>query len=137
MKIFLLIFWKIQFISTEKTLLTFSMNVWLAKRFPKHRKEQILLQYLKKGTIIKKENYRPVSMLSTFSKVFEKLLFEQINDHMQSKFSKHYLLWFLDFAKTTALKMLHWLWLKNWKLFWIKNSKWVLFLRICQKLLIP
>ena len=28
-------------------------------------------------------------MLSAFSKVFEKLLFEQINDHMQSKFSKH------------------------------------------------
>ena len=28
-------------------------------------------------------------MRSTFSKVFEKLLFEQINDHMQSKFSKH------------------------------------------------
>ena len=35
-----------------------------------------------------KKNYRPVSMLST-SKVFEKLLFEKINDHMQSKFSKH------------------------------------------------
>ena len=29
------------------------------------------------------------SMLLTFSKVFEKLLFEQINDLMQSKFSKH------------------------------------------------
>ena len=28
-------------------------------------------------------------MLSTFSKMFEKLLFEQINDHMQCKFSKH------------------------------------------------
>ena len=28
-------------------------------------------------------------MLLTFSKVFEKLLFEQINDLMQSKFSKH------------------------------------------------
>ena len=28
-------------------------------------------------------------MLSTFSKVFEKLPFEQINDHMQGKFSKH------------------------------------------------
>ena len=28
-------------------------------------------------------------MLSNFSKVFEKLLFEQINDNMQSKFSKH------------------------------------------------
>ena len=29
-------------------------------------------------------------MLSTLSKVFEKLLFEQINDHMQNKFSKHF-----------------------------------------------
>ena len=28
-------------------------------------------------------------MLSTFSKVFEKLIFEQRNDYMQSKFSKH------------------------------------------------
>ena len=36
-----------------------------------------------------KENYRPVSMPSTFSNVFDKLLVEQINDHMQSKFSKH------------------------------------------------
>ena len=43
----------------------------------------------KKGNDNEKENYRPVSMLSTFSKVFEKLLFEQINDHMQSKFSTH------------------------------------------------
>ena len=58
----------------------------------------MLLQYLKKGTIIKKENYRPVNMLSTFSKVFEKLLFEQINDHMQSKFSKHHL-WLLIWCK--------------------------------------
>ena len=40
-------------------------------------------------------------------------------------------------AKTTVLKMLYWLWLKNGKLFWIKNSKLVLFLWICQKCLIP
>ena len=40
----------------------------------------------KKGNDNEKENYHPVSVLSTFSKVFEKLLFEQINDHMQSKF---------------------------------------------------
>ena len=43
----------------------------------------------KKGNDNEKENYRPVSMLSTFSKMFEKLLFEQTNDHMQSKFLKH------------------------------------------------
>ena len=36
-----------------------------------------------------KENFFPVSMLSTFSKVFEKLIFEQINDSLQSKFCKH------------------------------------------------
>ena len=40
------------------------------------------------GKNSEKENYRSVSMLSACTKVFEKLLFEQINDHMQSKFSK-------------------------------------------------
>ena len=49
----------------------------------------MLLQFLKKGYDNEKEDYRPVSMVLTFSKVFEKLLFEQINDHMHSKFSKH------------------------------------------------
>ena len=43
----------------------------------------------KKGNHNEKKNYDPESMLSTFSKLFEKLLFEQINDHMQRKFSKH------------------------------------------------
>ena len=47
----------------------------------------MLLRFLKID--IEKENYRLVSMLSTFSKVFEKLLFEQFNDHIQSKFLKH------------------------------------------------
>ena len=47
----------------------------------------MLLRFLKID--IEKENYGLVSMLSTFSKVFEELLFEQINDHIQSKFSKH------------------------------------------------
>ena len=49
----------------------------------------MLLRFLKKGNDNEQEKYRPVSTLSTFSKVFEKLLFQQINDHMQSKFSKH------------------------------------------------
>ena len=78
MKTFLLRYWKIQFISTQKNLLTFSVNVWLTEGFPTHWKEQMLLRFLK-----------TVSMLSSFSKVFKKLLFEQINDHMQSKSSKH------------------------------------------------
>ena len=54
----------------------------------------------KKGNDNEKENCRPLSMLSAFSEVFEKLLFEQINDHMQSKFSKHLTCaLFLDLSK--------------------------------------
>ena len=58
-------------------------------KFPDTLKRADVTPIFKKGNDNEKENYRPVSMLSTFSKVFEKLLFEQINDHMQSKFSKH------------------------------------------------
>ena len=59
------------------------------RKFPDTLKRADVTPIFKKGNDNEKENYRPVSMLSTFSKVFEKLLFEQINDHMQSKFSKH------------------------------------------------
>ena len=58
-------------------------------KFPDTLKRADVTPIFKKGNDNEKKNYRPVSMLSTFSKVFEKLLFEQINDHMQSKFSKH------------------------------------------------
>ena len=57
-------------------------------RFPDTLKRADVTPVFKKGNDNEKENYRPVSMLSTFSKLFEKL-FEQINDHMQSKLLKH------------------------------------------------
>ena len=58
-------------------------------KFPDTLKREDVTPIFKKGYNNEKENYRPVSMLSTFSKVFGKLLFKQIIDHMQSKFSKH------------------------------------------------
>ena len=58
-------------------------------KFPDTLERADVTPIFKKGNDNEKENYRSVSMLSTFTKVFEKLLFEQINDHMQSKFSKH------------------------------------------------
>ena len=58
-------------------------------KFPETLKRTDVTPIFKKGNDNEKENYRPVSMLSTFSNVFEKLLFEQINDHRQSKVSKH------------------------------------------------
>ena len=36
-----------------------------------------------------KDNYRPVSTLSNFAKLFESILFTQLNRGMQSKFSKY------------------------------------------------
>ena len=41
------------------------------------------------GTILVIAHCMLIPLLRTFPKVFKKLLFEQINDHMQSKFSKH------------------------------------------------
>ena len=53
LKIFLLKFLKVQFISTQKNLVAFSMNVWLTESFLTHWKEQMLLRFSKKGTIMK------------------------------------------------------------------------------------
>ena len=58
-------------------------------KFPDTLTRADVTPIFKKGNDNEKKNYDPESMLSTFSKVFEKLVFEQINDHMQSKFSKH------------------------------------------------
>ena len=51
-------------------------------KFPDTFKRADVILIFKKGHDNEKDNYRPVSMLSTLSKMFEKLLFEQINDHM-------------------------------------------------------
>ena len=66
-----------------------------------------------------KENYRPVSMLSTFSKVFGKLLFQQINDHMQRKFSKHLKGFRKNHSAQTALLVL----VEKWKTILNKKLK--------------
>ena len=68
-------------------------------------------------------------MLSTLSKLFEKLLFEQINGHMQSKFSKYLTGYPKNHSTQNALMVM----MEKGKLFWIKNSKLVLLLWINQK----
>ena len=49
-------------------------------------------------------------LLSTFSKVFEELLFEQINDHMQSKFSKYLTGFRKNYSAQNALLVM----IENW-----------------------
>ena len=49
-------------------------------KFPDTLKIADVTPIFKKGDDNEKENCRPVSMFSTFSEVFEKLLFEQISN---------------------------------------------------------
>ena len=42
-----------------------------------------------KKDILDKENYRPVSILSHMSKVLERLIYKQIDDYVDDKFSLH------------------------------------------------
>ena len=48
-----------------------------------------ITSYLKKGDTTNKSNYRPISTLSNFSKIFEKLIYNQINYFMKAKLSKY------------------------------------------------
>ena len=57
--------------------------------FPDILKYADITPVFKKGDATGKSNYRPISTLSNFSHVFEKLIYTQINSFMQPKLSKH------------------------------------------------
>ena len=56
-------------------------------RFPNELKQAEIFPIFKKKDNLDKENYRPVSILSHMSKVFERLIFKQIDNFMCNKFS--------------------------------------------------
>ena len=56
--------------------------------FPDSLKYADVTPVFKKGDNTAKENYRPISTLSNFSKVFERLLHNQISNFMELNFSK-------------------------------------------------
>ena len=57
--------------------------------FPEQLKKSEVIPLLKKADPVKKDNYRPVSLLPLLSKVFERIIYKQINIYMQDKLSKH------------------------------------------------
>ena len=50
---------------------------------------QILHQFSKKNDRLLKINYRPVSILPTVSKIYEKILYAQINEHFNKIIFKY------------------------------------------------
>ena len=56
--------------------------------FPEELKDSEVILVYKKLDPLKKENYRPVSLLPHVSKVFERIIYQQINTYMKDKLSK-------------------------------------------------
>jgi hypothetical protein len=51
--------------------------------FPNHWKKAVVIPILKKGDATDKNNYRPVSILNATSKILEKVVCNQITNHME------------------------------------------------------
>ena len=56
--------------------------------FPNHLKNAEIAPVFKKGDRCKKENYRPISILSNISKIYEKCIFNQMNRYFEVILSK-------------------------------------------------
>ena len=111
----------------------YSMNVWLTESFPRHWREQMLLRFLKKEAIMKRKTIAKW----VCSQLFQKCLKSYNLNKLMTIYKVNVQSILQVSSKTTVLRMLYWFWLKNGKLFWIKNPNLVLFLWICQKCLIP
>ena len=68
-------------------LTTIINNCFQNGSFPNELQLAEVLPIFKKGDALLKENYRPVSILSHVSKIFEKLVFNQIEKYFESIFS--------------------------------------------------
>ena len=55
--------------------------------FQKYLRKAEVTPVFKKGYPTSKTDYRPVSTLSSFSKIFEKFIYLQLNNYIQNKFS--------------------------------------------------
>jgi hypothetical protein len=50
--------------------------------FPTRRKFSQIIPILKKGNKSEISNYRPISLLTSFSKIFEKVIFNRLHNHV-------------------------------------------------------
>lgn len=71
--------------------------------FPDELKLATIIPVYKKDDESDKENYRPISILPTLSKVFERLLFNQLSAFFEKKFSKFLCGFRKKFSTQTAL----------------------------------
>ena len=78
-----------QYVDAYLLYLTDSISYSLREStFPEEPKHSEVIPVHKKLDPLKKENYRPVSLLPHVSKVFERIIYQQINTYMKDKLSK-------------------------------------------------
>ena len=76
-------------VDVHLTIMTNIINLSIEKGcFPDDLKLAEVSPIFKKKDNLNKANYRPVSVLSHVSKVFERIMYNQINDYMSTKLSK-------------------------------------------------
>ena len=78
-----------QTIEVHLKYLTNTISHYLKEsNFPDELKQAEVIPVYKKLDPLQKENYRPVSLLPHISKVFERVIYKQINNFMENKISK-------------------------------------------------
>ena len=97
-------------IFSYKLLIDFNISI-TDGTFPNNLKNADVSPIFKKGDRLDKSNYRPISILSALSKIFERLLFEQINEYMNPKLSIHQ----CGFRKNMSAQNCILLMLEKWK----------------------
>ena len=97
--------------------------------FPNFLKKAIVSPLYKKKDSFNKENYRPISLLTTFSKVFEKAIELQLSPILEEQFSKFLCTYRKQFSSQHTLLDL----LKTGKQNWKGTNILALSLWICQK----
>ena len=92
--------------------LTVTINYSLRENiFPEELKRSEVIPLYKKLDPLKKENYRPVSLLSHLSKVFDRIIHKQTNTYMEDKLSKY----LTGFRKSHGTQHLLVTMLEKWK----------------------
>ena len=88
------------FIKMAASVLTFYLVFFISMSFklgifPTCLKTAKVIPVYKKGPVTKTENYRPISLLPTIAKVFEKILLTRLLKLFSSKFNfTRYTVWF-------------------------------------------
>ena len=103
-----------QSVETYLPFLTKAINLAITEfEFPDKLKKSEVIPLYKRQDPLKKENYRPISLLSHVSKVFERILYAQINNYMQNKLSKYV----TGFRKSHGTQHSLMIMLEKWKMY--------------------